>query len=94
MKHQLTLSKTRSLYAFYPLLEDNFFVLKEFFLGNFCPYVWLNSIKERVKMAPVWYSLMHISSEKTIHSAEINDNSYERAACFHLDEAKKMKMTV
>ena len=26
-------------------------------------------------------------SEETIHSAEINDTSYERAACFHWDEA-------
>ena len=28
-------------------------------------------------------------SEETIHSAEINDTSYERAACFHREEEKK-----
>ena len=28
-------------------------------------------------------------SEETIHIAEINDTPYERAACFHWDEAKK-----
>ena len=27
--------------------------------------------------------------EETIHIAEINDTSYEWAACFHWDEAKK-----
>ena len=27
-------------------------------------------------------------SEETIHIAEMNDISYERAACCHLDEAK------
>ena len=26
-------------------------------------------------------------SEETTHSAEINDTSYERAACFHRDQA-------
>ena len=32
--------------------------------------------------------LVHISwNEETIHSAEINDTPYERAACFHRDEA-------
>ena len=40
------------------------------------------------------YSRVHISSgdlfqdsEETSHSAETNDTSYDRAACFHGDEA-------
>ena len=33
---------------------------------------------------------MHISwNEETIRSAEINNTSYKRAACFHWDDAKK-----
>ena len=34
------------------------------------------------------WSLFH-DSEETIHSAEINDTSYESQADFHGDEAKK-----
>ena len=37
---------------------------------------------------PLEWSLFQ-DSEETIHSAEINDTSYEWAACLHWDEAKK-----
>ena len=47
---------TRSLYTFYPLFEDHFFVFKEVFFEKFCHYVWLNSIQERVVMARLRYS--------------------------------------
>ena len=46
------------------------------------------------------YSRVHIFSDEVFfkilknYIAEIDHTSYERAACFHLDEAKKMKMTV
>ena len=38
-----------------------------------------------------YFSGVHISlddSEEAIHIAEMNDTSYEWAACFHWDEAK------
>ena len=31
----------RGLYNFYHIFEVHFFVLKGFFFGKFCPYVWL-----------------------------------------------------
>ena len=47
---------------------------------------------EKHNLKKLKYSSVHISlfrdSEETIHSAEINDTSYEWAACFHCDDAK------
>ena len=37
------------------------------------------------------YIGVHMSPDETIRIAEINDTSFERAACFHWDQAKKTK---
>ena len=49
---------TRSLYIFYIIFEDHFFVFKEVFFTKFCPCVWLvfktGFHQEWVMMVRVW----------------------------------------
>ena len=75
-------------------------------IGNFAPswwrklksFKWLSSrkgvkinidCKKTNRQIQFGWSLFR-DSEEIIHSAEINDTSYERAACLHWDEPKNI----